>query len=130
MNYLHADVHFPSAKAWLYVNDIDEQNKAFVYAKGSQRMRPARLAYEYDASLRVAKSKRDGSIYSQVAGNVVMLPTEKQRRAMGISESVMSGPANTLVFADISGFHRRGDFATGARREQIQLRFYDRPSAK
>jgi hypothetical protein len=130
VNYLHADVHFPSAKAWLYVNDIDEQNGAFVYAKGSQKMTLARLKYEYDASVRVAKANRDGTIYSEVAGNVVMLPTEKQQRAMGISETVMSGKANTLVFADISGFHRRGEFASGARREQIQIRFYDRPPTK
>ena len=130
VNYLHADVHFPSAKAWLYVNDIDEHNGAFVYAKGSQRMTPARLAYEYDVSVRVAKAKRDKTIYREIAGNVVMLPTDRQLRAMGITETVIAGKANTLVFADISGFHRRGEFDRGARREQIQIRFYDRPSAK
>jgi hypothetical protein len=130
VNYLHADVHFPSAKAWLYVNDIGEENGAFVYARGSQRMTPARLAYEYDVSVRVAKAKRDKSIYREVAGNVVMLPTERQLRAMRIAESVIAGRQNTLVFADISGFHRRGEFSTGARREQIQIRFYDRPATK
>ena len=66
----------------------------------------------------------------EVPGNVVMLPTDRQLRAMRIVESVIAAKANTLVFADISGFHRRGEFSEGARREQIQIRFYDRPSAK
>src|SRR4029078_7928011 len=56
-NLLHAHVHYPTAKAWLYLNDIDERNGALVYGKGTQRMTPARLRYEYEASIRVAKSR-------------------------------------------------------------------------
>ncbi len=126
-NYLHADVHYPSGKAWLYLNDIDEHNGAFVYAKGSQRLRPARWLHEYDASVRTAKAKREGSMYSEVPGCLVRMPTERQVRAMGIVESVVSGPANTLVFANVMGFHRRGEFDEGRRREQVQILFADRP---
>jgi hypothetical protein len=126
-NYLHADVHYPSGKAWLYVNDIDEENGAFVYAKASQKLTPARLAYEYDISLRVAEAKRAGGFRSSMPGNLLRLPTEKQIRTMRIEESVVSGPANTLVFANVMGFHKRGEFAEGRRREQVQIQFYDRP---
>ncbi len=129
-NCLHADVHFPSMKAWLYLNDIDEENGAFVYAKASQKMTFARLAYEYDASIRVAKAKRDGTVYRTVSVEQVQLPTERQLKAMRIVESVMAGKANTIVFANIMGFHKRGEFAKGARREQIQIRFQDRPEVK
>ena len=129
-NYLHADVHYPSGKAWLYLNDIDEENGAFVYAKGSQKLRLARLAYEYDVSVRVAKAKREGTMYTKVPANVVRMPTEKQLRAMRISESALCGKANTLVFADVMGFHKRGEFVEGRRREQIQIQFFDRPAGR
>jgi hypothetical protein len=129
-NYLHADVHYPSGKAWLYLNDIDEENGAFVYAKGSQRLSLARLAHEYDVSVRVAKARRAGSFYSDAPANLVRMPTEQQIRAMGIREEAVCGPANTLVFADVMGFHKRGEFAEGRRREQIMVQFFDRPPVR
>lgn len=130
-NYLHADVHYPSSKAWLYLNDIDEDNGAIVFAKGSTRLSLGRLAHEYDVSVRVARAKRDGLGYrTTVPGCVVRLPTEQQRRAMGIVETAVCGKANTLIFANVMGFHRRGEFLEGRRREQIQFTFGDRPAAR
>ena len=129
-HYLHADVHYPSAKAWLFLHDIDESNGAFVYAKGSQEMGFGRLLYEYDASVRVAKAVRDRTIGTSIPFNIVRAPTAKQRRLMGIEETTLSGKANTLVLANIGGFHRRGDPLEGHRREQIQFRFFDRPGSR
>jgi hypothetical protein len=126
-NYLHADVHYPSGKAWLYLNDIDEENGALIYAKGSQRMTLPRLAHEYDASVRTAQAKRAGTLYTEVPGNLARMPTARQLRRMGIRESSVTGKANTLVFVNVMGFHRRGEFLEGRRREQIQIRFQDRP---
>ena len=128
-NYIHADVHYPSIKAWFFLADIDETNGAFVYAKGTHKLSRARLAYEYEASVRVAKAKRKEGFRKTVPYGLLRLPTEKQMRAMGIEESVISGPANTLVLASTMGFHRRGEFEEGKRREQLQIKFGDRPSA-
>jgi hypothetical protein len=126
-NYLHADVHYPSGKAWLYLNDIDEENGALIYAKGSHRMTLPRLGHEYDASVRTALAKRAGTLYTEVPGNAARMPTEKQLQRMGIRESSITGKANTLVFVNVMGFHRRGEFLESRRREQIQIRFHDRP---
>src|SRR5205085_990885 len=115
------------AKAWLLLHEIDESNGAFVYAKGSQRLTPARLAYEYDASVRVAKAARAGTLRKTMPYTVLRMPTERQMRAMGIVETVMGGPPNTLVVASVMGFHRRGEFDEGRSREQIQITFWDRP---
>jgi hypothetical protein len=41
-NYLHADVHYPSPKARLLLDEVDESNGAFVYAKGCERPRRVR----------------------------------------------------------------------------------------
>jgi hypothetical protein len=128
-NHLHADVHYPTAKAWLFLHDIDESNGAFVYAKGSQRLTSARLAYEYDASIRAARASRAGTLRRTMPYTVLRMPTERQMRAMGISETVMGGRSNTLLVASVMGFHRRGEFDEGRSREQIQITFWDRPRA-
>lgn len=130
-NYLHADVHYPSSKAWLYLNDIDETNGAIVFAKGSTRLSLGRLAHEYDVSVRVARAKDEGLGYrTTVPGCLVRLPTDEQRRAMGLIEAPVCGKANTLIFANVMGFHRRGEFLEGRRREQIQFTFGDRPASR
>lgn len=126
-NYIHADVHYPSSKAWLLLDDVDEHNGAFVFAKGSQRLTAARLAYEYDASVRVAKSKRDGTLRTTIPYGFVRKPTERQLRRMGIRETALGGGPNTLVVASVMGFHRRGEFDEGRWRKQLQITFGDRP---
>ena len=129
-HYLHADVHYPSAKAWLFLNDIDEENGAFVYAKGSHKMGLGRLLYEYGTSVRVAKAVRNGTMGTTVPSGVVRSPTARQLARMGITETTLGGKANTLVIANVGGFHRRGEFVEGRRREQIQMKFFDRPGAR
>jgi phytanoyl-CoA dioxygenase PhyH len=129
-HYLHADVHYPSAKAWLFLADIDESNGAFVYAKGSQKMGLGRLLHEYDVSVRVAKATREGTMGTTRPSGEVRLPTARQTQLMGIEETTLGGKPNTLVIANVGGFHRRGEFEDGRRREQIQMKFLDRPGAR
>ena len=129
-NHLHADVHYPTAKAWLLLHDVDESNGAFVYAKGSHKMGLGRLLYEYDVSVRVAKAKREGTMGTILPAGAGRLPIELQLRRMGIRETTLGGKANTLVIANVGGFHRRGEFVEGRRREQIQMKFLDRPGAR
>jgi hypothetical protein len=126
-NYIHADVHYPTAKAWLLLNDVDEHNGAFVYAKGSQKLTLARLAYEYDASVRVARSRLEGTARTSVPYGLVRMPTDQQLRRMGIRETALGGKANTLVVASVMGFHRRGEFDEGRWRKQLAIQFDDRP---
>lgn len=126
-NLLHADVHYPTAKAWLYLNDIDERNGALIYGKGTQRMTPARLRYEYEASVRVAKSRASGEYRKTISSGEARKPTQKQLDAMGYVPTSMNGKANTLVWANVQGIHARGAFEDGAVREQIQIRLHDRP---
>jgi hypothetical protein len=125
-NYIHADIHFPTVKAWLYMNDIDESNGAFVYAPRSQRLTLGRLVYEYEASVRVARSKVDGVIRSTVPYGLARMPRPNQMRLMGIKERSTCGKANTLVIANTMGFHRRGEFEPGKTRNLLMLRFGDR----
>jgi len=127
-HYIHADVHFPTIKAWLYLNDVDQTNGATMYALGSQRITMARLAYEYDASVRVAQAKTQGALHSETPYGLVRMPTREQLQRMGVREVPMSGRANTLFIANTQGFHRRGDFQQGKTRDLLAIRFGDRGS--
>ena len=129
-NYLHADTHYPSAKAWLFLEDIDDENGAFVYAKGTQKMTPAKLVYEYSAAVRVAKAERDGTMSVTVPATIVRAPTDRQRKAMKIAEVACGGKANTLLLGNVGGFHKRGEFLDGRDRKQIMMKFADRPGAR
>ncbi len=125
-NYIHADIHFPSVKAWLYLNDVDESNAAMTYARCSHRLSLGRLAYEYEASVRVARAKQRTAVGQTVAYGLVRVPTEAQLARMAIREEPLCGPANTLVIADTMGFHRRGEFQGNRTRDLLNIRFNDR----
>jgi hypothetical protein len=129
-NYLHADTHYPSAKAWLFLEDIDEENGAFVYAKGTQKMSLPKLAWEYTAAVRVAKAERDGTMKTTVPATIVRAPTSWQRKAMKVDELACGGKANTLLVGNVGGFHKRGKFLEGRVRKQIMMKFADRPGAR
>jgi hypothetical protein len=122
VNYLHADVHYPTFKAFLYLGDTDESNGAFNYALGSHRLTLARLAYEYDASVQVAVKKRDDPHVAKYYG-ILKSPSEQHCRRMGIRCTPIVGKANTLVIANTHGFHRQGDFEDGAVREAVMFCF-------
>jgi hypothetical protein len=125
-NYIHADIHFPSVKAWLYLNDVDESNAAMTYARGSNQLTWARLAYEYEVSIRVAKAKKTVAIGRTVPYGRVRMPTPEQLARMEVREEPLCGRANTLVVADTMGFHRRGEFQGDRTRDLLMIRFNDR----
>ena len=125
MARMEAHVHYPTCKAWLYLNDIDERNGAFIFCKGSQKMTPARLAYEYEASIRVARNRHTSS-----NNGLLRKPTQRQISAMKLRETSMCGKANTLLIANTQGFHRMGEFSDERPREKIYICFRDVESAQ
>lgn len=117
---LHADTHYPTLKAWLYLNDIDEGNGAFVFVPRSHKLSIDRLRYEYGASIRVARSRADGTWHTVPYGHIRRLGEAQLAR---VEERHVCGRANTLVVANTSGFHRRGEFTSTRPRETIHLNF-------
>ena len=125
---LHADTHYPTVKAWLFLGDIDEGNGAFVYAKGSHKLSLARLRHEYSISVNTARLKHGepgipaDRIATRGEHRRIVL-SEAEREAMQIRESQMCGGANTLVIANNMGFHRRGNFTTDRERAWLLVNF-------
>lgn len=124
-NVLHADVHYPTIKLWLYLNDVTEDNGALRYAMGSHRMTSARLRHEYELSIRSAyydsgRLDRLDPRYLQ-HGRPAAKPENLAK--MGVDDQPIRVRANTLVIADTCGFHKRGNFAPTGRREAVTMSF-------
>lgn len=106
----HADVMYPTVKVFFYMNDVDEKNAAYIYAKGSHKLSLKRLLFEYKLSVRYAKTKDD-------------IVTDKDIAKLGYFPEPICGKANTLIISNNMGYHNRGDFSTLEPRITAQLDF-------
>jgi len=102
--HLHADAFFPSMKAWLFLADVPADGRPLTYVAGSHRLSPERLAWEAARSLSVLGDddplSRQGSLRIE----------ERELAGLGLPPpTVFAVPANTLVVADMFGFHARGE---------------------
>jgi hypothetical protein len=111
---LHADTFHPTAKAWLFLDDVEDDQGPFSYVPGSHRLTPQRLQWEYQKSLGAAHSSeqmhREGSFrigLDELDG--LQLPAPRR----------FAVPANTLVVADTSGFHARCQSQRASHRVEI-----------
>jgi len=99
---VHADTFHPTAKLWLFLQDVGEDDGPFMYVPGSHRLTPERLAWEHRTSL----TARDDPRLHHAHGSFRVRPHELAE--MGLPEPrKVTVKANTLVVADTFGFHAR-----------------------
>ncbi|WP_075221081.1 phytanoyl-CoA dioxygenase family protein [Acuticoccus yangtzensis] len=100
---LHADTFHPTAKFWLFLDDVGIEDGPFAYVPGSHKLTPERLAWEHEQAL---KATADGNAH-HASGSFRM--TEEGLPALGYDRPVTPLPvkANTFMLADTFGFHRR-----------------------
>jgi len=113
----HFDVSYPTIKAFLYLNDVDASNAAFMYARRSKRMTLARAWMEYVMCVKFwfwDKEARE---------NVTPEVPQEFLDAQGLKLESVGGKANTLLIVDTMGFHRRGDYATTTPRELVHVSY-------
>jgi hypothetical protein len=111
---LHSDTFHPTAKAWLFLDDVGEDDGPFAYVPASHRLTPRRLAWEREQSLSAARSS------DRMHSEGSFRATEEDLSAMGLSPPVrLAVPANTLIIADTSGFHRRTPSHRPTRRVEL-----------
>ncbi|WP_341675857.1 phytanoyl-CoA dioxygenase family protein [Niveibacterium sp. SC-1] len=111
---LHSDTFHATAKAWLFLHDVDTDDGPFSYVPGSHKLTPARLNWEYQQSLTARESPeqmhREGSFRIN-EGELAQLDLPSPVR--------FTVPANTLVVADTSGFHARTESRRPSHRVEI-----------
>ena len=111
---LHADTFHPTVKAWLFLDDVAEEDGPLTYVPGSHRLTPARLAWERARSI-VA---RDGLDRLSSRGSLRIDADELP--ALGLPPPVrFAVPANTLVVCDTVGFHARAQATRPATRVEL-----------
>ena len=106
---LHADVVYPSYKAFIYLGDVDKKSGAFHYASGTHKLTLRRIWLEYRCSVRHYLEP----FFKTGNGPVDIEKNEFAK--LGIQESPQEGRAGTVVIFNTMGFHRRGDFLEGGK---------------
>lgn len=109
--YPHQDVSYPTIKVFLYMNDVEEKNAAYIFAKGTHKMSLRRLWLEYKLSVRFAKDNND------------VATTDKDIEYLGSKSESICGKANTLIISNNMGYHNRGNFTSLDPRQTAQLDF-------
>ena len=110
----HADVTYPSIKAWYYIDDTDADQGATIYSDGSHKITRGRLQYDHFMSVVRGNSKQE---YRQLESE------ENIRDFIDITETPLIGKANTLALFDVCGLHKRGQFNSLKPRNTIHLDF-------
>ncbi|MEM1382371.1 MAG: phytanoyl-CoA dioxygenase family protein [Pseudomonadota bacterium] len=99
---LHSDTFFPTAKAWLFLQDVGEDDGPFAYVPGSHRLSEARRAWEHRCSITAAQDARQ----NHRGGSLRVRAAELDEMGLPGARR-MAVPANTLIIADTHGFHGR-----------------------
>ena len=96
---IHRDTFHSAIKLWYFVEDVKPEHGPFHYAFGSHKLTPKRLAWEKQKSIRASKHNKGGAFRINA----------KELKEIGQGEvQALPVKANTLVIADIRGFHCRG----------------------
>ncbi|MFI2812677.1 phytanoyl-CoA dioxygenase family protein [Microbulbifer sp. JSM ZJ756] len=122
---MHADTFHPCVKGWLYLDPVDDRNGPFVYVPGSQRLGWARLKWEYRQSLEACKKGEARAPGRYWDGSFRV--SAQELTEMGFAPRVFRVPANTLLVANVYGFHRRGEANAASHRMTIWMQARDNP---
>ncbi len=99
---VHADTFHATAKAWLFLHDVGQEDGPFTFVPGSHEMTPQR--YEWERELAIGQMS-DRDVYSRRGSLRVSISELKD---LGYVEPLpITVKANTLVVADTHGFHAR-----------------------
>ncbi|MFD1326459.1 phytanoyl-CoA dioxygenase family protein [Mycoplana ramosa] len=99
---LHSDTFQPTAKGWLFLKDVGEDDGPFSYVPGSHKITPQRMAWEQ----RISENADTIENKYSARGSLRIMPEELA--ALGYGQPVkMVVKANTLIVADTHGFHAR-----------------------
>lgn len=108
---LHRDTFFSCIKLWYFTEDVNLEDGPFRYSPGSHLMTQKRLDWERDRSKKAARTNAGGSF---------RISNEELKELELQPVRTYEVRANTLVMADVRGFHARGPaLRSGAQRLSI-----------
>jgi len=122
---LHADTFHPCVKGWLFLDPANDDNGPHVYVPRSHRLSWARLKWEYKESLiaSLKGEKRPAGRYWDGSFRV----TPEALHEIGLEPKAMHVPENTLLVANVYGFHCRGIAHQRSHRMTVWMQARDNP---
>lgn len=104
----HSDVFYPCVKYWYFPDAVNEDDGPFLFARNSVELTFPILEFHYRESVEVVKDtwdKRRNKGHAE--GSFRALDDDLAK--MGLKLEPITCKPNTLVIANTSGFHARGD---------------------
>lgn len=99
---VHSDTFHPTAKAWLFLSDVNIDDGPFSYVVGSHKFTKERYDWEKEISISYDKAENTNS-----RGGSLRISVEKLKELGYPSPTAMTVKANTLIVANTNGFHAR-----------------------
>ncbi len=123
---LHSDRFVKHLKVFFYLNDQNEDNGAYVYAKKTHRYNLHRVFHEIEMDFRMSKNyllrkhklktdKLHNSNYNEIRPFF--------QNILKVKPFSVNGKKNTLVVSNNIGFHARGKMLEKRRRIQIRIQY-------
>lgn len=116
---LHRDTFFPALKFWYFPDAVTEADGAFIYVRDSAELTDERMAWEMEQVVKVRTDNiepwrgvdhRKGSFRTN---------EDEIARVMNLAPKTITVAADTLVVANVFGFHRRGDVTAPVERVSV-----------
>ncbi len=124
---IHADVFYPTFKAFLYLNDVTKDNGSFVYVPKSHLISFSRICFEYllsivySFSIFTGQTKEDGLHQNEIPQPHKFSYEWINKKGLNITP--IAGKKNTLILANTMGFHGRSNFKINSSRKLVYLNF-------
>ena len=119
----HADVHFHSHKVLFYMNDVAKDGGPFVYCKNSLKNKLERLLFEFMRGQLKDSHEESWRIQQHLDKRFFKNYFKKLQQ----QEYKVACRANTLIIANVHGFHKRGESISGVERSLIRIPFRYNP---
>ena len=105
---LHSDTFFPCIKWWYFPNKVDVEDGPFAYVIGSHTFTESMARFIYEQSILITRNEIDPKrTYGHAEGSLRLFEEELEK--MGLKETKFTVEENTLVVANVHGFHRRSE---------------------
>ena len=103
----HTDIFFPAIKYWYFPSEVKQEYGPFQYVENSVDLTEKLLDFYYEQSILISEDKWDRSRdKSHREGSMRILNEEIDK--LGLKRRSVPVKANTLVVANVGGFHARG----------------------
>ena len=102
---LHSDTFFPAFKFWYFPREVGQADSPFSYCKGTHLLTAERLVFDYKNALDAILDRSKGISIDHREGS--FRATDNEIIQLSSRRSKICSPENTLVIANVFGYHAR-----------------------